>query len=58
LEAFFESDPCLQTTNGVLKKASSCSSDMGGDEAVGVKGDTFILKERAKKTRKIDKGAV
>jgi hypothetical protein len=31
---------------------------MGGDEAVGVKGDTFILKERAKKTRKIDKGAV
>jgi hypothetical protein len=56
LEAFFQSDPCLQTTNGVLKKASSCSSDEGGDEAVGVKGDTFILKERAKKTRKLTRG--
>jgi hypothetical protein len=53
LEAFFQSDPCLQTTNGVLKKASSCSSDEGEDEAVGVEGDTFILKERAKKTRKL-----
>jgi hypothetical protein len=56
LEAFFQSDPCLQTTNGVLKKASSSSSDEGEDEAVGVEGDTFILKERAKKTRKLTRG--
>jgi hypothetical protein len=35
---------------------SSCSSDEGGDEAVGVKGDTFIIKERAKKTRKLTRG--
>jgi hypothetical protein len=56
LEAFFQSDSCLQITNGVLKKASSGSSDEGGDEAVGVEGDTFILKERAKKTRKLTRG--
>jgi hypothetical protein len=56
LEAFFQSDPCLQTTNGVLKKASSCSSDEGEDEVVGVEGDTFILKERAKKARKLTRG--
>jgi hypothetical protein len=57
LEAFFKSDPCLQTTNaGVLKKASRKSSDEGGDEAVGIEGDTFILKERAKKTRKLTRG--
>jgi hypothetical protein len=56
LEAFFQSDPCLQTTNGVLKKASSSSSDEGEEKAVGVEGDTFILKERAKKTRKLTRG--
>jgi hypothetical protein len=56
LEAFFKLDPSLQTTNGVPKKGSSCSSDKGGDEAVGVEGDTFILKERAKKTKKLTRG--
>jgi hypothetical protein len=56
LEAFIQSDPCPQTTNGVLKKASSSSSDEGEDEVVGVEGDTFILKERAKKTRKLTRG--
>jgi hypothetical protein len=35
---------------------SSCSSDEGEDEAVGVEGDTSILKERAKKIRKLTRG--
>jgi hypothetical protein len=56
LEAFFQSDPCLETTNGVLEKASSSSSDKGEDGAVGVQGDTFILKEMAKKSRKLTRG--
>ena len=54
LEAFFESEPCLQTKNGVLKKASSGDSGVGGaEEEKSTEEDTFVLKERAKKTRKL-----
>jgi hypothetical protein len=56
LEAFFKSDSCLETNNGVLKKASSSSSDEEKDEAPGGQGNTFIQKERAKKTRKLTRG--
>ena len=57
LEAFFESEPCLQTKNGVLKKASSGDSGVGGaEEEKSTEEDTFVLKERAKKTRKLTRG--
>ena len=54
LEAFFTTDPCLETNNGVLKKASSGDSGGGGgNQAKSDKEDTLVLKERAKKTRKL-----
>ena len=57
LKDFFDSEPCLQMNNGVLKKASSGDSGGGGgDEEKSNEEDTFVLKERAKKTRKLTRG--
>jgi hypothetical protein len=56
LEAFCKMDPCLQTSNGVLKKASTDASDKSIDNAeAAADDDMFILKETAKKTRKLTK---
>jgi hypothetical protein len=56
LEAFCKTDRCLETNNGVLKKASA---DIGGDENVDTEPaaneDLFVRKERAKKRRKMTK---
>ena len=47
----------MQTNDDVLKKAwSGNSGGVGGDEAGNNENDTFILKERAKKTRKLTRG--
>jgi hypothetical protein len=56
LEEFSTTDPCRQITDGVLKKASSYTGDEDGGEAEGEEEDVFILKERAKKTRKLTRG--
>jgi hypothetical protein len=53
LEAFCTSDPCLQTNNGVLKKASNDISDNSGDEGGAAEEDLFVQKERKKKKRKV-----
>jgi hypothetical protein len=55
LEAFCTTDPCLQTNDGVLKKAST---DSTSDESISAaeaeaEDDLFVLKERAKKRRKL-----
>jgi hypothetical protein len=58
LEDFYTTDPCVQMNDGVLKKASSGDSGAGegGDELGNFEEDSFILKERAKKTRKLTRG--
>jgi hypothetical protein len=53
LEAFCTTDPCLQTKDGVLKKASTNISDDSGDEETAVEEDQFVQKERKKKRRKV-----
>ena len=46
-----------KTNNGVLKKApSGDSGGGGGGEEKSNEEDTFVLKERAKKTRKLTRG--
>jgi hypothetical protein len=52
LEAFCTTVPCLQTYDGVLKKASIDTSDeSGGEEAPGEE-DKLVLKESKRKKRK------
>jgi hypothetical protein len=53
LEAFCKIDPCLQTNAGVLKKASTDTNDESVDTEAAANDDIFILKERAKKKRKL-----
>jgi hypothetical protein len=53
LEAFCKTDPCLQTNDGVLKKASTDTSDESVDAEAAADDDLFVLKERAKKKRKL-----
>jgi hypothetical protein len=54
LEAFCTTDPCLQTNDGVLKKASyDTASDESGGEEPNTEEDLFVLKERKKKKRKV-----
>jgi hypothetical protein len=54
LEDFCTTDPCLQTNDGVLKKASTDStSDESNEAEAEAEDDKFILKERAKKRRKL-----
>ena len=54
MEEFCTSYPCLQTHDGVLKKASSYPSDKGAHgKASRDKEDIFLQRERAKKARKL-----
>ena len=46
-------DPCLQTNDGVLKKASIDISDDSGGEEVAAEEDLFVRKERKKKKRRV-----
>jgi hypothetical protein len=55
LEAFCATDSCLQTNGGVLKKASTDTSDENVEQEDGADEDLFVLKERAKKKRKLTK---
>jgi hypothetical protein len=55
-EAFCKTDPCLQTNDGVLKKASTDASDESIDDAeAAADDDLFVLKETVKKRRKLTK---
>jgi hypothetical protein len=53
LEAFCKMDPCLHTNDCVLKKASTDTSDESIDAEAAADADLFVLKERAKKKRKL-----
>jgi hypothetical protein len=53
LEAFCTTDPCLQTNDGVLKKASTDTSDESREAEGEADEDLFVLKEKAKKKRKL-----
>jgi hypothetical protein len=53
LKAFCKTDPCLQTNDGVLKKASTDTNDDSEYGEAAANNDLFILKERAKKKRKL-----
>jgi hypothetical protein len=54
LEEFYTTDGCLQTKNGVLKKAVTDNSDGSNRTEGGAQEeDTFVQKERAKKKRKL-----
>jgi hypothetical protein len=55
LEAFCKTGLCLQTKDGVLKKASTDTSDKSVDAKAAADEDLFVLKERAKKRRKLTK---
>ncbi len=52
LVAFCKTDHCLQTNDGVLKKASTDTSDKNVDAEPAADEDLFVLKERAKKKRR------
>ena len=58
LEAFYKTDPCIQMNNDVLNIAtrSTRSGEEGGNQVEGGKEETFFLKERARKTRKLTRG--
>jgi hypothetical protein len=57
LEEFYTTETCLQTNDGVLKKATSCASDGdAGGETLGDDEDIFDQRERAKKARKLTRG--
>ena len=57
LEAFCITDPCRQTNDDVLKKASSNSSDEGSREVEEDEyQDMFIQEERANKIRRLTRG--
>jgi anti-sigma28 factor (negative regulator of flagellin synthesis) len=54
LEAFCKTERSVQTKNGVLKKASTDTSDESlPDAEETADADLFVLKERAKKRRKL-----
>jgi hypothetical protein len=53
LEAFCKTDQCLQTKDGVLKKASNDTSEDGVAAEQAADEDRFVVKERAKKRRKL-----
>jgi hypothetical protein len=53
LEAFCKTDKCLQTKDGVLKKASNDTSEDGVAAEQAADEDRFVVKERAKKRRKL-----
>ena len=54
LEEFCKTECCLQTKNGVLKKALTDNSDGSNQtEAAAHAEDKFVQKERAKKKRKL-----
>jgi hypothetical protein len=53
LEAFCKTDQCLQTKDGVLKKASTVTSEESIDAEGAADEDRFVVKERAKKRRKL-----
>jgi hypothetical protein len=55
LEAFCKSDHCLETKDGVLKKASTDIGDENVDTEATAVEDLFVQKERAKKRRKLTK---
>ena len=59
LEAFYETDPCIQMNNDVLNMAtrSTGSEEEGGTNQMGGGvEETFVLKERARKMRKLTRG--
>jgi hypothetical protein len=53
LEAFCKTKHCVQTNNDVLKKATSDPKDRGIDTESAADDDMILLKERAKKRRKL-----
>ena len=53
LEAFCKIDPCLQTNNDVLKKASTDTGDKRVKAEAAANDNLFVKKERAKKRRKL-----
>ena len=54
LEAFCKTDLCLQTSDGVLQKASTDNSNGSpGEEEEEPEEDKFVQRERAKKKRKL-----
>jgi hypothetical protein len=55
LEAFCKTDPCLQTNQDVLKKASTdtTSAESIDTAEAAANDDMFVLKERAQKRRKL-----
>ena len=53
LEAFSRTGPCQQTKEDVLKKASKNTSDDSVEPDSTANEDMFILKQRAKKKRKL-----
>jgi hypothetical protein len=55
LEAFCKTDHCLQTNDDVLKRASTDTSDENIGAEPAADEDLFVLKERAKKRRKLTK---
>ena len=52
-EAFSKTGPCQQTKEDVLKKASTDTSDESVEPDTTADDDMFILKQRAKKKRKL-----
>ena len=58
LEAFYKTDPCIQMNNDVLNIArrSTRSEEEDGNQVEGGEDETFVLKERARKTRKLTRG--
>jgi hypothetical protein len=55
LEAFCKTDICLETNDGVLKKALADTSDENVDTEPDDAEDVFVQRERAKKRRKMTK---
>ena len=56
LEAFCKTEDCVQTNNGVLKKATTDTRDRILEKEIGEDDDIILLKERAKKKRKMTRG--
>ena len=58
LEAFYKTDACIQMNNDVLNIAtrSTGSIEEGGNQVEEGVEETFVLKERARKTRKLTRG--
>ena len=58
LEAFYKTDACIQMNNDVLNIArrSTRSEEEESNQVEGGEDETFVLKERARKTRKLTRG--